>query len=349
MKTITLMQMMVMQNYDPFDESHVLQFINQYWKLDYDIPHELLNQLKLLFVDTYMFYDISYIEGIEEANFSPVDQWCLMLRKFLRQEENWYLAMYDKLPADFDPLEFTKMVSTTKGGSSFDSTSKVDGTNTNNGTTNSDGNSTSNSKATGSSKNSGSNTQNVNGSHNNSNTSNSTNVGSSSSTDNGVSTSSDNTNNSNANGVGTLTGGGSPVSVNDGGRVVSDSSLGNTLSNGRTTNNSGGNTSSNDRNTGSGSDSGTNHQGSNGSQNSSGSTSGVTGGSGTSKSNVKVFGKNVNNSIAKNEGTTNNDSTTTVEGLTKTKTELMREFMRGYRNINKEFVGKASILFINIF
>lgn len=307
-QTMTLLDMILAAGYDPFDEQDLLKFINEYWVYNYDIDENVLAKLKLMFVSTYMYREIQFPELSISSSLSPTKQWKLALTRYLREQEDWYVSLYDKL-VGLDPFAFTEMESSSHGT----------------GSTNS---STSN---TGSSTDVGEGTVKTSGTTTTNDTVDSENTTDDTSTSTNNSTSEGDTKNTgqNANGIGTIDGGTDPVSVVAGNVVVTDSNM-----NGGTSEFK-------------------NKDESTGTNTSNGTSKGTSTSKGTGESSGETESNNKNTSESTSTGTgetsSKNDSTTTVKGAVVSKIDLQLKYLNAFRNINKEFVNNAWILFQSTF
>lgn len=305
---MTLLDMILDMGLDPFKDEDLLTFINKYWTYNYSIDVNVLAKLKLMFVNTYMYREIQFPELSYTSSLQPTMQWKLVLSRYLHEQEDWYVSLYNKLVA-LDPYEFTEMVSTSNGESG--------------GTVNNENKSVNNAtqKSTVDNESSMDST-------NNGLVSNESKDHTSTESD-AKGTSNDKTTGQQANGIGTIDGGFDPVSVTTGYVVVSDSNM-----NGSTNENV-----STDHNTGS-----------TDSNSTSKTTSEDTGNSkskGSTTSNGTSDATTTNTGATKSTATT--ESTTTVKGAVVNKVDLQLKYINAFRNINKEFVDNAWMLFQSTF
>ena len=305
---MTLLDMILDRGLDPFKDEDLLTFINEYWTYNYSIDVNVLAKLKLMFVNTYMYREIQFPELSYTSALSPTMQWKLVLSRYLHEQEDWYVSLYNKL-LKLDPYEFTEMVSTTNGESG--------------GTVNNENksvnNATQNSKVANESTLDSTN----NGSVTNESKDHTTSVDDASGTSTGKTTGQQ------ANGIGTIDGGFDPVSVTTGYVVVSDSNMNGTTNENKSTdhNNSSSDSTGNSKTT----SEDTGNTKSKGSTTSDGSSEATTTNSGETKSKAT------------------SESTTTVKGAVVNKVDLQLKYINAFRNINKEFVDNAWMLFQSTF
>lgn len=305
---MTLLDMILEMGLDPFKDEDLLTFINEYWTYDYSIDANVLSKLKLMFVNTYMYREIQFPELSYTSALSPKMQWKLVLSRYLHEQEDWYVSLYNKL-VELDPYEFTEMVSTSNG----ESGGIVN--NENKSVNNASQNSTVENESTMDSTN--------NGTVSNESEDHTTTEGDATGTSKGKTTGQQ------ANGIGTIDGGFDPVSVTAGNVVVADSNM-----NGSTNENE-----STDHNTGS--------TDSNGISKTTSEDTGNTKSTGTTTSNGTSDATTTNTGETKSTATT--ESTTTVKGAVVNKVDLQLKYINAFRNINKEFVDNAWMLFQSTF
>ena len=351
-QTMTLLDMILERGLDPFKDKELLTFINEYWTYDYNIDAKVLTQLKLMFVNTYMYREIQFPEASFASALSPKMQWKLVLSRYLHEQEDWYVSLYNKM-VKLDPLAFTTMVTISNGasGGTVNNENKLVNTATQRSTVANDATLDSSSKSV--------NTSTQKSTDANESTTDSTNKGnvSASSTDHTASVSDTNstsngkTTGTQANGIGTIDGGFDPVSVTAGNVVVADSNMNGSTKTDTSNEHNSGSTDSTESSKTTSDDTGSTK--SKGSSTSSGTTDSSTTNTGNSKSKGTTTSNGNTDASATNTGTTKSaattENTTTTKGAVANKLELNLKYINAFRNINKEFVDNAWMLFQSTF
>lgn len=317
-QTMTLLEMFHRRGLNPRKDEDIIKFINVYWTYDYDIDFNVLCKLKKQFVIHYLFNEIQYPELSFQSSLTPEEQWSFVLESYLRDMEDWYTHLYDRI-INIDPYAFTEMETFSDHKSENESSSHSKG--------NTEGNSKSKSNS--------SRDSNTNNSHNsNSVTSGTTNDSSNgSSSNNSTTDSSAHTSDTsrNANGIGTMTG--SPNSVDKGHVVVKDSAMADTLSD----------TNNHTTDSGATSEQRTANSASQGTTNDNGTSSNVSKDKSNGLTEDETHSKSNSESGSKGKGSDYGHSRTT--GVVASKMNLQLKYIEAFRNINTEFVDNAFELF----